>query len=82
MKVTLMGPDDLGFWYLADYSGRDFRIVERWEDHAYAAKLLGWSPSSESLTTDELNEEAREFLMEHISDDITAPLHIAEHFAR
>ncbi len=52
-----------------------------WEDHAYAAKLFGWSPSSESLTTDELNEEAREFLMEHISDEITAPLHIAEHFA-
>jgi len=82
MKITLMGPDDQGFWYLSDYSGRDFRIVERWEDHAYAAKLFGWSPSSELLTTDELNEEAREFLMEHISDDITAPCHIAEHFDR
>lgn len=82
MNVTLMGPNDQGHWFLADATGRDFRIVEKWDDHAYAAKLFGWSPSSNSLTTDELNEEARECLMERISDEITAPPHIAEYFVR
>jgi hypothetical protein len=82
MKLTLMGPDDEGCWFLSESTGREFKIVEKREDHAYAAKLFGWSPSSESLATDELNEEAREFLMEHIGEEITAPAHIAEHFAR
>lgn len=82
MKLTLMGPDDQGFWYLADRTGRDFRIIERREDHAAAAKLFGWSPSSDSLTTDQLNEDARGFLMENVGSEITAPLHIAERFSQ
>jgi hypothetical protein len=50
MIVTLMGPDDLGYWFLVDHSGRDFRIVEEWPDHLYAASLFGW----EGDTTDQL----------------------------
>lgn len=82
MKLTLMGPDDQGFWFLADTNGRDFKIVEKWEDHASAAELFGWMPSSDSLTIDERNQEALDFLVGRISDEITAPPHIAEYFAR
>jgi len=78
-KVTLMGPDDQGFWYLADATGRDFRIVEQWEDHPAAAQLFGWLRPGE-LTDDEAIEAAREFLLEHINDEIIAPPHIALHF--
>lgn len=81
MKLTLMGPDDQGFWFLADATGRDLKVVEKWTDHADAARLFGWSASSESISDYEQIEEAREFLMEHISDEITVPSHIAEHFA-
>ncbi|MBN8626691.1 MAG: hypothetical protein J0M17_14480 [Planctomycetes bacterium] len=67
MKLTLMGPDDQGCWFLSDATGQDFKIVEKWNDLSQAAKLLGWSPSSNSLTTDELNEEVREFLIQTMS---------------
>ncbi len=40
MKVTLMGPDDLGRWYLADHHGNSFPFVERHEDHPQAAELF------------------------------------------
>ena len=80
MKVTLMGPDDQGFWYLTDASGRDFRIVDRWEDHPAAAKLFGWNPIDEVID-DEVIESAREFLLDHVGEEIVASLHIAQHFA-
>ena len=37
MKVTLMGPDDLGYWFLDDENGNSFPSVERHEDHPQAA---------------------------------------------
>jgi hypothetical protein len=79
MTLTLMGPDDQGFWFLADATGRDFRIVDRWEDHPAAAKLFGWVTPDESAG-DEAIQAAREYLVEHVGDEITAPPHIALHF--
>ena len=81
MKVTLMGPDDEGRWVLADYSGNEFPLVQQWEDHPSAAKLLGWEPSQpDEEQSDEMIEEAQEFLMEHSGEDFTAPLDVAEYF--
>lgn len=90
MKVTLMGPDDEGRWHLANSNGNDFCLVEKVEDHAYAAKLFGWVPCDECnsdgtadcphKTSDEMIDEAREFLMENCGEEITAPRHIAEYF--
>jgi hypothetical protein len=78
-KLTLMGPDDQGFWYLVDATGRDFRIVEQLEDHPVAAKLFGWVTPDESAD-DEAIEDAREFLLEHVGDEVIAPPHIASRF--
>lgn len=81
MKVTLMGPDDEGRWVLADSKGNDFPLVEKWDDHPAAAKLLGWVPSQpDEEQSDEMIEEAQEFLMEHSGDDFKAPLHVAQFF--
>jgi hypothetical protein len=79
MKVTLMGPDDDGKWFLADRRGNDFAVVEAWEDHPAAAKLLGWMPTDDEHN-DETIEDARAFLLKHVGEDFTAPLHIANHF--
>jgi hypothetical protein len=79
MILTLVGPDDSGFWYLEDAAGNDWRVVERWSDHPGAAALFGWiAPNGAS--DDEQVVSARDFLMERIGDSIQAPLHIAEHF--
>jgi len=90
MEVTLMGPDDEGRWHLADCNGIDFCIVQKPDDHPYAAKLFGWVPCDECeadgtadcahKSSDEMIEEAREFLTEHTGEEITAPRHIAEYF--
>jgi len=42
MLVTLMGPDDLGHWVLADANGNSFPLVQRYEDHLEVALLFGW----------------------------------------
>ena len=41
MKVFLMGPDDLGGWFLDDENGQSWQIVESNEDHIAAAELFG-----------------------------------------
>lgn len=79
MKLTLVGPDDSGFWFLEDAAGNAWQLVERWSDHAGAAALFGWV-APEGASDDERAESAREFLMERIGDSIQAPLHIAEYF--
>ena len=90
MKVVLTGPDDQGFFYLTDYHLRDYRIVEKWEHYAGAAMLFGWVPcpcgktngtfDCDHRTVDEMAEEARDFLMEHVGEEIEAPLHIQSFF--
>lgn len=79
MRLTLVGPDDSGFWHLENDNGMTWQVVERWADHPGAAALLGWT-SLDAMTDDEQAEAAREFLMEHIGDQIEAPRHIAQHF--
>lgn len=79
MKLTLVGPDDSGFWFLENQNGLSWQIVERWADHPAAAALFGWS-APDGATDDKQVESAREFLMENIGTEIEAPLHIAQHF--
>ncbi len=90
MKLTLMGPDDDGCWFLCDEDGRDWRVVTHWKDHAYAASLFGWvacdcceadgTVDCEHRTAKEMIAEAREFLMEHNGEEIEPPRQIAAYF--
>src|ERR1700691_2198684 len=43
MKVTLAGPDDLGYWFLHDEDGNGFPLVEDHAGHPAAAALFGWT---------------------------------------
>lgn len=79
MKLTIVGPTVEGFWFLENDDGLSWQIVERWSDHPGAAALFGWI-APDGATDDEQAEAAREFLMEHIGDQIEAPLHVAQHF--
>jgi hypothetical protein len=79
MKLILAGPDDSGFWFLENENGMSWQLVERWRDHPGAAALFGWT-APDGATDDEQAEAAREFLMDHIGDQIEAPRHIAQHF--
>ena len=90
MKVTLMGPDDDGCFFLCDYEGREYRLVRQRKDHAAAAALFGWKAcecgqtdgtvACEHRTVREMIAEARGVLMDHIGDDIEAPAHVAAYF--
>ena len=77
MKLTLMGPDDSGHWFLCDQFGNSWRIVEDYSDYAPAAQLLGWEPAG---TEDELAQNALAFLRDHIGEDFIVPKHVADHF--
>lgn len=80
MIVTLAGPDDHGFWFLDDKSGRSFQLVESFEDHPSAAALLGWN-APESVTDEKaIILDAIDWLNDHVSENFKAPLHIAEYF--
>lgn len=79
MKITLVGPDDCGFWFVENEHGMTWQLVEREENQPGAAALFGWT-SLDGATDDEQVEAARAFLMENIGAEIEAPLHIATHF--
>jgi hypothetical protein len=79
MKLTLVGPDDSGFWFLENDNGLSWQLVERRTDHPGAAALFGWV-AADGATEDEQAEAAREFLVENIGDQMEAPRHIATHF--
>ena len=80
MKVELAGPDDLGFWFLVDRDGNSFPLVESHEDHPAAAGLFGWT-APEGVTDEEaLIDNAIDFLMDHIGDEIKAPREAVEYF--
>lgn len=80
MNVTLMGPDDLGNWFLADDDGNSYPLVARHEDHPAAAAHIGWT-APEGITDNEtLIESAIDWLMENSGEDFEAPKHVAEFF--
>jgi hypothetical protein len=80
MKVTLMGPDDLGYWFLTDEDGNAFPLVERHEDHPVAAALFGWTAPEGVTDEEEIIQDALAWLNEHISDEIEAPPEAVEFF--
>lgn len=80
MKVTLMGPSDLGQWYLVDDEGNSYPVVQRHEDHPAAAALFGWSRPEGVTDEEEIIQDALAWLNEHISDEITAPDHVEAFF--
>ena len=79
MLVTLMGPTDLGLWFLDDESGNSFPLVQRYEDHPQAASLFGWQ-APEGADQEQIIEDAVDWLMDHINEDIEAPKDVVEYF--
>lgn len=82
MRVTLMGPDDLGFWFLVDENANSFPLVERHEDHPAAAAQLGWKAPKGVTGNEELIDSAIDFLMENTGEDFKAPKHVVEFFRK
>lgn len=80
MKVELTGPDDLGFWYLTDEDGNSFPLVESYEAHPAAATLFGWN-APEGLEDEEaVIQDAIEWLMDYIGEEINAPQEALDYF--
>ncbi len=80
MLVTLMGPDDLGHWMLADENGNSFPLVECHEDHPAAASLFGWTAPEGVTDEEEIIQDALDWIMDHINENIEAPKDVAEYF--
>lgn len=80
MIVTLAGPDDHGFWFLDDKSGRSFQLVESFEDHPSAAALLGWNAPEGVEDEKAIILDAMDWLNDHVSEKFNAPLHVVEYF--
>jgi hypothetical protein len=78
MKVTLAGPDDLGFWFVTDEKGRSFPLVDRHEDHPKGAALLGWNAPEGVTDQEEIIDSALDWLWVHTGEDFEAPPHVAE----
>lgn len=78
MQVTLMGPDDLGHWFLTDSDGDTFPFVECHEDHLKAA-LLGWD-QPEGIEGEAAIMDALDWLLDRTGDDFDAPAHVAAFF--
>jgi hypothetical protein len=80
MKVTLAGPDELGRWVLHSPDGLAYPLVKHHEDHIAAAKLFGW-PEARGITgEEEIIQDALDWLMDRISDEIEAPQYVIEFF--
>jgi len=77
MQVTLMG-GELGHWFLTDYEGNSFPLVERHEGHLNAT-LLGWDRPL-GIEDDEAIIDALEWLMDHNGEDFVAPKSVSEYF--
>ncbi len=78
MIVTLLGPDDLGAWFLADSDGNSYPFVASHEDHL-DAQFLGWQKPV-GIEDEEAIMDALDWLMDHTGDDFDAPEHVIEHF--
>ena len=79
MIVTLMGPTDMGEWVLSDENGKNFPLVQRYDDHPAAASLFGWK-APESADEEEIIQDALDWLMNHINENIEAPKDLGEWF--
>ena len=79
MLVTLMGPTDMGEFVLSDENGNSFPLVQRHEDHLETASLFGWT-APEGADEEEIIQDALEWLMDHINEDIEAPRDVVEYF--
>ena len=77
MRVTLMGPGELGHWFLTDDHGNSFPLVTRHEDHSNGAALLGWNALEGVTDQEEIIDSALDWLMEHSGDDFEAPPYVA-----
>ena len=80
MRVTLMGPDDLGRWYLADHNGNSFPLVEHHEDHSKGAALLGWNAPERVTDQEKIIDIALDWLMDHTGEDFNAPAQVTDFF--
>lgn len=80
MEVTLMGPDDLGYWFLTDDEGNNFPFITRHEDHPNAAAMLGWEQTEGIEDEEAIIMDALDWLNEHTGEEFTAPSHIAAYF--
>lgn len=78
MIVTLMGPDNLGYWFLTDEEGISYPFVASHEDHLNAV-LLGWDRPA-GINDQEAILNALEWLMEHTGEDFVAPQIVVEYF--
>lgn len=82
MKVSLVGPDDLGYWFLHDANGNSFPLVESHDDHPAAAAQLGWKAPKGVTGKEALIDSAIDFLMENTGEDFKAPKHVVEFFKK
>lgn len=80
MRITLMGPDDLGFWFVTNEKGRSFPLVERHEDHPQGAALLGWNAPEGVTDQEKIIDSALDWLRVHTGEDFEAPLQVAAFF--
>lgn len=80
MQVTLMGPGDLGHWFLADTQGNSFALVTRHEDHPKGASLLGWESPQAFIHQEAVIQDALDWLVVHTGEDFQAPPHVAAFF--
>jgi hypothetical protein len=80
MKVTLAGPNDLGYWFLDDENGNSFPLVERHEDHPKAAALFGWKAPEGVTDAEEIINDAIDWLTDHAGEDFKAPKHVVKFF--
>lgn len=79
MQVTLMGPGELGHWFLTDEHGNSFPLVTRHEDHPNAAEMFGWQ-RPEGIDDEAVIMNALNWLTDHTGEDFKAPDHVLAFF--
>lgn len=78
MIVTLMGPDNLGYWFLTDDDGNSHPFITRHEDHLNAT-MLGWQRPA-GIDEVEATMRALDWLMDHTGEGFDAPQIVVEYF--
>jgi hypothetical protein len=74
----LLVPITSVFWFLEDEDGIAFPLVERHEDHPAAATLFGWTAPEGVTDQEEVIQDALDWLMDCIGDEIEAPKEAAQ----
>lgn len=78
MIVNLMGPDDLGYWFLTDSDGDSYPFVASHENHLNAV-LLGWDRPV-GIDDEEAIMSALDWLLGHSGEDFDAPSEVVLYF--